>query len=227
MIIDLEAERWRAFLRMGLMAALVVSWSAYALRVPVSSGSMALKAALAKKAPAKAGTASVSWVNGGAPLDAASMAALQKEAETGVPGPAVNNYIEAARKRGDLDKAIAPNGMSYARILRRAEELADEVNARSHDLGGDPEERRPGDDDPAVVVPQLLELLRSPHPDTRSAGAMMMVDNRWAKSELAVTAVPALEGIVRNNEEGAGFAEIALKRIRFWEAKRRYAAEKR
>ena len=59
----------RALWRLGLVTALVAAWCGYALRVPAASGITALKAALAKKAPAKPGKASVSWVNGGAPLD--------------------------------------------------------------------------------------------------------------------------------------------------------------
>ncbi len=76
---DLGSERRRAFLRAGLIVLLVAAWSVYALRVPVSSGTSALKAALAKTVPAKT---SVSWANGGAPLDAAALEALRKRAET-------------------------------------------------------------------------------------------------------------------------------------------------
>jgi hypothetical protein len=207
MMWELEAERWRAFMRTGLIAALVAAWCGYALRVPASYGSKALKAALLKKVPAKPGAAQI-------------------EASAGTAGPAIQSYIEAARKRGDLDKAVAPNGMTYAQILRRAQDISDEVNSRPNDLGLQPEDRRPGDDDPAVVVPQLLEMLRSTHADVRSEGAMMMLDNRWAKSERALEAVPVLEGMVRSSEDGAQFAEIALKRIRFWETKRRYSTAK-
>ena len=226
MMWQFEAECWRAFLRTGMIVALVAAWCVYALRVPASYGSKALKAALLKKSPAKPGHASVSWVNGGAPIDAATLASFQKEAEAGTAGSAIQGYIAAARKRGALDKTVSPNGMTYAQILRRAQEISDEANARPHDLGQAPEDRRPGDEDPAVVVPQLLEMLRSSHADVRSEGAMMMLDNRWAKSELALECVTELEGIVGNNEQGAEFAELALKRIRFWETKRRYSAAK-
>jgi hypothetical protein len=228
--LDFAAELRRSLFRAGLIGVILASWSAYALKVPVSAGTRALKAALAKKDasaksdPAKPSAASVSWVNGGAPIDAATMASIKKEAEAGVAGPAVQGFIEEARKRGDLDKAALPNGMSYAQVLRRAQELSDQANAKPHDLGLEPADRKPGDDDPSAVVPQALELLRSPNAGVREEGAMMLIDNRWAKSERAVEAVPILEGMIRAGESSSGFAELALKRIRFWEAKRRAAS---
>lgn len=228
MTADLEPGSFKALLRAGLIAALVGAWCVYALEIPAGAGSASLKAAFAKKAPPpKPGVASVSWINGGAPLDAATLAELQKETEAGAAGPAVQRFIDAARKRGDLDKPVVPGGMSYAQILRRAQELADEANARPRDVGLMPEDRKPGDDDPAVVVPQLLEMLRSSNAEVREEGAMMMIDNRWAKADRAVEAVPALEALVRNGESGAGAAELALKRIRYWDAKRRVPSEPR
>lgn len=199
MILDFGAERWRAFLRTGLIAALVASWGVYAMHLPAVSGSKALKAALAKKVPPEAGAA----------------------------GPAVQGYIEAARKRGDLDKPVAANGMSYAEILSRAQAISNEVNAKARDQGTDPQDRRPGDDDPAVVVPMMISYLMSSSAEQRAYAAMTLCDNRFAKWERAGEAIPALEEVASSREpEGAEFAELAIKRIRFWQAQRRSAASK-
>ena len=67
-----------ALRRLCLIAALVAAWCVYALRG--SSGLGELKLALAKKTPAKPGTASVSWIKGGAPLDAAALSVLRSSA---------------------------------------------------------------------------------------------------------------------------------------------------
>lgn len=204
MILDLGAERARAFLRTGLIAALVASWGVYSRHVPLKSGSKALKAALMKKVPPEPGSAAVSWVNGGAPLDAAALASIQKE-----------------------DKAVAPDGMSYAAILRRAQEISAQVNAKSRDMGLSPDDRRPGDDDPAVVVPMMIGYLASPSAEQRAQAAMTLCDNRFAKWERAGEAVPGLEEVVSSKDpEGAEFAALALKRIRFWQTQRRSSASK-
>lgn len=190
-----------ALRRLGLVGLLLGGWCVHALRSPVS-GVAALKSAMAKKAPAKPGAASVSWVNDGAPL--------------GLTGESIQAFVAAAEKRGDLDKAKLSNGMTFAQALERARAISDEANARAEEAGGgDPSE-----------IPRLIVELQSPHEDARAIAAMLLADNRLAKSEKAGEAVPGLESLAANkNEEGSAFAEIALKRIRFWNEKRRGGAK--
>lgn len=106
-------------------------------------------------------------------------------------------------------------------LVRRAREVAVKANSKSRDLGADTAGRRSGDDDPAVVVPMMIGDLRSSDSSRRAYAAMTMCDNRFAKWKRAGEAVPGLEGVAASNDpEGAEFAELALKRIRFWAAKR-------
>lgn len=221
MTADLRSERLRAVGRLGLIFVLVGAWVGRG--VSPAAGAAALKAAFANAAPAKPGAASVSWLNGGAKLDAAALESLRKEAEVGAAGPAMLAFLESARQREDLNKAVFSSGMTYAQILRRTQDLSDEANSKPLDQGEpEPVETRPLGEEPAVEVRRLIVELQSPHADARAFAAMLLADNRLAKAEQAGEALPALEMFAANkNEQGSEFAALAIKRIRYWEAKRR------
>lgn len=189
-----------ASFRLGLVALLVAAWCGYALTVPADAGVAALRAAMSKKVPPKPGAASVSWINGGKPIDPAALEALRQ---------------------------AAGGGKSIAGMIERARELSAKANAKSRRIDMDLEERGPQDEDPAVVVPKMIGYLNGPSKEERALAAMTMCDNTFAKWEGAGEAVPGLEAVVASKDpEGAEFAELALKRIRFWAAKRQVEGAK-
>jgi len=107
-------------------------------------------------------------------------------------------------------------------LVLRAREIARKVNGRARDLGVDPDERTPNDDSPEVIVPIMIEPLRSPSGDDRVYAAMTLCDNRLASWERAGEAIPGLEALVAGPDPvGAEFAALALSRIRFWTERRR------
>lgn len=110
--------------------------------------------------------------------------------------------------------------LAPAKLVLRAKEISAKVDARPRDLGLVPEDRRSGDGDPAIVVPMLIGKLQSPLREDRTYAAMTMCDNRFAGWERAGEAVPGLEEVADEKGEGGEFAELALKRIRFWANKR-------
>ena len=61
MTADRTGEGARAARRLGLIAALLAAWGVYALGVPASFGTEALKAAFARVKPARPSSAKVSW----------------------------------------------------------------------------------------------------------------------------------------------------------------------
>lgn len=137
---------------------------------------------------------------------AALREALKKKGPAPAPAPS-STAVSWAKGGAPLTPADLA-ALSPAQALERARAISEQVNAGA------------ADDGPAADAAQALDLLRSSNAEAREEGAMLLVDNRRAKAERAAEAIPLLEAMVRNGEQGAGVAELALKRIRFWAAKR-------
>lgn len=86
MIIDVAAERGRAFRRVGLIAGLVTAWCVYAARVPAGAGMEALKAAMTKKTVTTVmpgtGMTSASWLKDGEKLNHVDLAKALEQAKS-------------------------------------------------------------------------------------------------------------------------------------------------
>ncbi|MDX6771074.1 MAG: hypothetical protein SF051_16200, partial [Elusimicrobiota bacterium] len=163
------------------------------------------------------------------PIDEATKAALQEEAAAGVAGPATRRFIAEAEKNGYLDLPLY-GGRSMRQIMGKARELADQADARAEERRREQAEALglpPGADHPDKVVPQLLAALRSRDDEAKAYAAARLAEPRYASHPAAVEAIPLLEEVERARKADYEFAEIALRRLRFFKAKRDLDAKSR
>lgn len=155
------------------------------------------------------------------PLDEKTKQALLEEAAAGVAGPTIHRLVAEAEKTGALDLPLY-GGRSLRQIRdhamklgAQADELAETRRKEQNEALGVPA----GSDEPAVVVPQLVAMLQGGDGE-KEAAAQQLIEVRFARDPAAADAIPALEALQRSGKPGSEFAELALKRIRFFNAKR-------
>lgn len=154
-------------------------------------------------------------------LDEDTKAALMEEAAAGIAGPTIERLIDAADKAGTLDLPLYGG-----RSMRQIRDHAKAIGARVDALG-EKNRREQAQahgvsvhaDDPSVVVPMMLGYLEKKDDEDRAMAAQVLCDVRFARYPGTLAAKPALEAMVRGGKPGAEFAELALRRIRYAQAR--------
>lgn len=139
---------------------------------------------------------------------------ILREAEVGIVGPAMKRALTEAEARGDLDRPVYGN-KSLRDFLVEAQGLAEKARTLPRHVGLKPEDTRPEDFDPAVVIPLMVKALQDSEPTTRMNATMTLADNDFARH--AEEAIPYLEPLLQDTDPDIRwFAELALKRIRYF-----------
>jgi hypothetical protein len=157
----------------------------------------------------------------GPPLSEADKGAVLAEAAAGAVGPAMTRLIAEGDKRGDLDVPLS-NGKTLRQTLQEARSAAARAEAQGEAsrraqyeaLGANP-----GSDAPEQVMPRLIAQLAKGD-EERVEAAQQLCDVRYARLPAAEAAIPALEAMERENKPEFEWAGLALKRIRYFKAKR-------
>lgn len=157
----------------------------------------------------------------GAVISEADKQAVLAEAASGRVGPVMQRLIAEGEKSGALDLPLY-GGRSMRQIRDRAQELAAQADAQAEASRKAQYEAHgidPASDTPDVVVPRLLKLLQGIDAEKEEAAAQFC-EVRFARHPAAEAAIPYLEEMERSRKPEFEFAELALKRIRYFKAKR-------
>ena len=199
------AREWRLFLkRVGILTVILIGFATYglrALKMPF------IQADLGSKATPE-------------------LREILHEAEMGIVGPAMRRAMAEAEARGDLDRPFPHlGGKSLRQIMAEAQALAEKARSLPREIGLEPGDKRPEDDDPALVVPLMIKDLQHPEPSVRMQAAMTLADIKFAAHSSAESATPYLEPLLKDSDPDVRwFAELALKRIRHFATGRKFGS---